>query len=139
MAYKKAEYLLSSDEFSNYRIIRAIAWLFLLKGLIFLVFTYYALKDDAVNNKREFEPYLIFFALMWGISGVVGGTATLWGSRKLVILMYGGALPYVLFIPVGTFLSVLMMKGIREYLASVDKINNDPTAQFDDIIRRKVR
>jgi len=137
MAYRKSDYLLSSDENSNYRSIRAIAWLFIVKGLFYLWCAYVLLPENSFEYDRRYSPYIEILILVWGIMGVVGGIVTLYGERKVSVLMYACAIAFLLAFPLGTLLSMVMLRGIGKYLQSVEKLQNDPTAQFDSLIKAR--
>ncbi|HVU63967.1 MAG TPA: hypothetical protein VHC70_08320 [Phycisphaerales bacterium] len=136
----EAKSILSAEDYTNYRNIRAVAVLFVLFGLILaLAGTLIAINGEPKAQYSEAEPpptlrlrsdapspplpaaFYVGMAVV-GICGTIGGICTLTGVRKLAPLIYVMAVPYLLGFPIGTILSVVVLKGLRGYIKSVDQI-----------------
>ncbi len=112
--------ILKPRDYTNYRNIRAVSVLFVVLGVILVIGGY------SLATKKEPEPEMGLaegVALMVvGAAGVVGGSSVLSGNRKWAWLVKVIAFVYLLAIPVGTILSIVMFAGLSRYLDSMDRL-----------------
>ncbi len=112
--------VLKPKDYANYRNIRAVSALFVVLGVILVIGGY------SIATKKEPDPEMGVaegIALMVvGAAGVVGGRAVLSGNRRWAWLVKVMAFLYLLAIPIGTILSIVMFAGLSKYLDSMDRI-----------------
>jgi len=132
--------VLSHEDYSNYRNVRAVAVLFILFGSIYSLLGL-AVGGEALGNAgplasdpedRTFTIVFFLFIGTIGVCGVVGGIATLCGNRGLAPLVKVMACLYLLGFPIGTLLGYVMLKGHSRYLESLDEIQGVPDASVFD-------
>ena len=118
MASPKA--ILSAADYKNYRRVRAVSWCFIvLGGILVAGGISYALGLDP--DKKPDLGLGIFVGVI-GLTGVVGGVATLQGNRRWAWLVKVIAWIYLLGFPIGTILSFMLLDGYRRYFKSVDQL-----------------
>lgn len=57
-----------------------------------------------------------------GVAGFVAGLAIRRGNRRLTPLIYTVGFLYLLFFPIGTIVSVVVLRGLARYLDSADEV-----------------
>jgi peptidoglycan/LPS O-acetylase OafA/YrhL len=114
--------ILDDNEYSNYRNIRAIAVLFVLLGSVFLMAGIGIAAGKTKGNEDDIPPAVGVVIAVAGAAGIVGGIATLGGSRRWSRLSYIMAALYLFAFPIGTLLSFVMLRGLSNYLFSVELI-----------------
>lgn len=116
---------LTPEEIRNYRDIRAVALFFIVLGSMFglasLIFVFGGVKADPKWSSLE-NTALGVVMLLFGLSGVVGGIAVRMGNRQ-----WGGIIRfmgwfYIIAFPIGTILSYTLLKGLKQYFTSMDRI-----------------
>lgn len=122
-----AKDVLSADDYSNYRNVRAVAVLFIVLGSIFVLGGLGAAFGEQPRGKPRpgEEPVPVAFALGMaaaGLAGAIGGIAALRGNRRWAPLVYVMAVLYLFAFPIGTILSYVMLKGLSRYLDSKQMI-----------------
>lgn len=118
-----AKSVLNDRDYRNYRNIRACAVLFILIGVLFTPAILLAVTKLGTPSDPKDPPIAVFAAMsLLGISGIVGGLATLMRKRKLAWLMYGMAGIYLFAIPIGTLLSIVVFVGLNRYLKSIEQL-----------------
>jgi hypothetical protein len=112
--------VLSADEYSNYRNIRAVSLLFAILGSL-LVFggTVGAIAKNP-DPRNQLPVAAAVCMVIVGLTAAVGGVAARRGSRRLAPLVYVMAALYVFGFPVGTILSIVMFRGLSRYLGSME-------------------
>jgi CHASE2 domain-containing sensor protein len=120
MANPKA--VLSPDDYSNYRNVRAVSVLFVVLGSVLALGGIgLALDEDRRSQEQMHAAVAVGIALV-GLAGAIGGIAALRGSRRWAPLVYVMAALYVFGFPIGTILSIVMFKGLSRYLDSVERV-----------------
>jgi hypothetical protein len=114
--------VLTRDEYSNYRNIRAVSMLFVVLGIILVLVGVALVLDPKGRAFAEMSLGVAVGLALVGIAGSVGGVAALFGNRRLAPLIYVMAAIYILAFPLGTILSFVMFKGLSRYLDSLDRI-----------------
>jgi hypothetical protein len=116
------EDILSPSEFRNYRNVRAVAVLFIVLGSVFLLAGLAFVFPNTERSREQTHPGVIALAMLVGLSGLVGGIATLKKSRRWAPLVYIMGFFYLFAFPIGTILSIVLLTGLSKYLASADLI-----------------
>lgn len=118
----KAKEVLSTEEYTNYRNVRAAAVMFVLIGSIATLYGIAVATGKIPDPKRDLPPALAFAMAIIGLAGAVGGLAALLGSRRWARLAYVMAVPWLLGFPVGTIMSFVMLTGLSRYLDSKERV-----------------
>jgi hypothetical protein len=113
--------ILNSEEYTNYRNVRAASLLFVLLGTMLALVGGMSLATGKAPNPND-PPALVIGAGNVGLAGAVGGMAALRGSRRWAKLAYVMAVPWLLGFPLGTILSWVVLSGLSRYLASKQRI-----------------
>ena len=58
------------------------------------------------------------------MAGVVAGVAIRRANRRLTPLIYTVGFIYLLFFPIGTIVSAVLLRGLARYLNSADEVKN---------------
>jgi hypothetical protein len=114
--------VLSPDDYSNYRNIRAVSILFVVLGSILVLGGIGLAFDKERSSQEQIHPAIAVGIAIAGLAGAIGGIAALRGSRRLAPLVYVMAALYVFGFPIGTILSLVMFKGLSRYLNSVERV-----------------
>jgi len=114
--------ILRTDDYSNYRNIRAVSLLFVFLGCILVLGGTIAAIAKNPNPQEQLPVAAAVVMVIVGLAGAIGGIAALRGSRRLSSLVYVMAAIYVFGFPVGTILSVVMFKGLSRHLDSVEQL-----------------
>jgi hypothetical protein len=114
--------VLKPEDYTNYRNIRAVSILFIFFGSIYALAGIGAALDTSKPFQERLPPIYAVGLSLVGLSGAVGGVAALRGDRNWAPLAKIMAGVYILAIPVGTILGIVMLRGLSRYLDSVDRI-----------------
>ena len=125
MAHAKA--VLNADEYSNYRNIRAVSWLFVILGTILVLGGVVGAVAKNPNPQEQLPVAAAIGIVIVGLAGTVGGVAALRGNRRLASIVYVMAALYVFAFPVGTILSIVMFRGLSRYLDSRERLQAHTT------------
>jgi hypothetical protein len=122
MGKPRLKEILSPEEYKNYRNVWASALMFVVLGAVFVLGGAAATMGDM--PKKEDDPPRALLAAMTivGVFGVIGGMATLVGSRRWAKLSRVFAYPYLLAFPIGTILGYTVLTGLDGYLKSRDQL-----------------
>jgi hypothetical protein len=118
----KPREVLSKEDYSNYRNIRAVSVLFSVVGSLLLLGGIMVATLEPPNDREAMHPAVGIALTIVGLTGAVGGIAAFRGSRRWAPLVYVMATLYILNFPLGTILGYVMFKGLSRYLASVERI-----------------
>lgn len=118
----KPKEVLSPEDYSNYRNVRAVSILFLILGSFGVIGGIGLTLDEDKTLQDKPHPAVAIGVAIAGLAGAIGGFAALRGSRKWAALVYVMATLYIFVFPVGTILSIVMIKGLPGYLDSVDRV-----------------
>jgi hypothetical protein len=118
----KPREVLSKEDYSNYRNIRAVSILFSVFGTILLLGGIIAATAKPPDDREALHPAVGVILAIVGLTGAIGGIAAFRGNRRWAPLVYVMAALYILNFPLGTILAYVMFKGLSRYLASVDRI-----------------
>ena len=119
----RAKDVLNVDEYSNYRNIRAVSWLFVILGTILVLGGVAGAVTKNPNPREQLPIAAAVVMAVVGLAGAVGGVAALRGNRRLVPAVYIMATLYVFAFPVGTILSIVMFRGLSGYLNSRQRLD----------------
>jgi hypothetical protein len=114
--------ILSPDDYSNYRNVRAVSVLFVVLGSVLVLGGVGLALDENKRSQEQMHPAVVAGIALVGLAGAVGGIAALRGSRRWAPLVYVMAALYVFGFPLGTILSIVMFKGLSRYLDSVEQV-----------------
>jgi hypothetical protein len=114
--------ILSPDDYSNYRNVRAVSVLFVVLGSILVLGGISLALDKQRSSQEKIHPAVAVGISITGLAGAIGGLAALRGSRRWASLVYVMAALYIFAFPIGTILSIVMFKGLSRYLDSVEKL-----------------
>lgn len=124
----KPKDVLTPADYQNYRNVRAVAFLFVFVSIIPIIIGVILLTTTYPPNQSKTATAMFntvgVIALIVAAAGIVGGVAVLRGDRKLKPLIYVTATMYVGYFPIGTLLSIILLKGLRRYFDSKDLISN---------------
>jgi hypothetical protein len=117
----KPKEILSPEDYTNYRNVRAAAVLFVVFGSIFV------LGGIGLATGRNPDPHQGIglaesIVAIGGLGGVVGGIAALRGNRRWAKLAYVMAVPYLLVFPLGTIMGYIVLSGLSRYLDSKERL-----------------
>jgi len=118
----KPREVLSKEDYSNYRNIRAVSIFFSIFGSILFLAGIMVATFKAPNDQEAMHPAVGIVLGIVGLTGAVGGIAAFRGNRRWAPLVYLMAALYMLNFPLGTILGYAMCKGLSRYLASVERI-----------------
>jgi hypothetical protein len=133
----KPKEVLSPADYKNYRNVRLVAVVFATQGsvLVLLVFAGVVAgiiglaTEKSLGPKEQFRPAAVIGSAAalgsitaFGLSGAVGGIATLRGSRRWAPVLYGMAAVHIIFFPIGTIMGYVILTGLSRYLGSVERI-----------------
>jgi hypothetical protein len=119
----KAKEILSPEDYTNYRNVRAAAVLFVFFGSIFVLGGIGLATGHDPDPQQGIGPAgAIVFAAIFGLGGVVGGIAALRGNRRWAKLAYVAAVPYLFLVPLGTMMSYIVARGFSRYLDSKERL-----------------
>lgn len=118
----KPEDILSPDDYTNYRNVRAVSILFVLLGSVLVLGGIGIAAGKNPDAQEPIHPAIGVGLAIVGLAGAVGGVAALLGSRRWAPLVYVMAALYVFGFPLGTILSIAMFRGLSRYLASAERI-----------------
>lgn len=123
---KRPKEVLSPEDYTNYRNIRAIAILYLPLAVCLLLIGFgTAFIDMGVGAKPAafvIKYTFSFLVVLWGLAGLVGAVAVLQGSTKWSSLVWTVGGMYMAFFPLGTLLSIIFFRGLKKYYLSIDEI-----------------
>lgn len=114
--------VLTADDYTNCRNVRAVSVLFVLFGSVLVLGGIGLAFDEDKLSQEQIHPAVAIAIALVGLAGAIGGIAALRGSRRWAFLVYVMASLYVLAFPIGTILSLVMFKGLSRYLDSVERI-----------------
>jgi ABC-type transport system involved in multi-copper enzyme maturation permease subunit len=117
-----AKEVLSPEDYTNYRNVRAASLLFVVFGLILFLGGIAAATEKRPNPQPDIPPAVIIAMAVIGLAGAVGGLAALLGSRRWAKLAYVMAVPWLLGFPIGTIMSYVVLSGLSRYLDSKERI-----------------
>jgi small basic protein len=117
-----AKDVLSPDDYSNYRNVRAVSVLFVVFGSVLVLGGIGLALDENRRPPEQIHPAVGVGIAIAGLAGAIGGIAALRGSRRWAPLVYVMAALYVFGFPIGTILSIVMFKGLSRYLDSVERV-----------------
>ena len=123
------EDILSKDDYSNYRNIRAVSTLFIIFGVVLVLGGIGILVDKDAKPEEKIHPAIAAALAIAGLAGAIGGIAAQNGSRRWAPLVYVMAAVYMFGFPVGTILSIVMFRGLSRYLKSVQQLRTPVTIQ----------
>ena len=118
----KPKEVLSPEDYTNYRNVRAAAVLFVVFGGIFASGGISMATKQKPDPRRDYPPAVGIGLAIVGVAGVVGGIAALRGSRRWAKLAYVMAVPYLLGFPIGTVMSYIVLSGLSKYLDSKERV-----------------
>lgn len=118
----KAQDILSREDYKNYRNVRAVSVLFVLFGSVLVLGGVSLTAVHAPNPQEQVHPAVAIGMAVVGMAGVVGGIATLRGSRRWSPLIYVLGAVYMLGFPIGTILSFVLFYGLARYLDCVERL-----------------
>jgi len=114
--------VLRPRDYTNYRNVRAVAVLFMLVGVIYVVGGVQIVLGIA--RTRTDVPRLVGAAFaVAGLAGLVGGIAILSGARRAARFAYVFAGLYLIAFPIGTILGCVVLTGLGRYLDSLDRLH----------------
>ena len=121
----KPKEILNSSDYSNYRNVRAAAVLFIFLS-VFLVIGGLALllAPPEPEQQKPVPPAVAFGLTVAGLAGVVAGVAIRRANRRLTPLIYTVGFIYLLYFPIGTIVSAVLLRGLARYLNSADEVKN---------------
>jgi predicted membrane protein len=118
-----AKEILSSEEYTNYRNVRAASVLFVLIGSIgALVGGISVATGTRLDPNRNDPPAELVAVSVIGLAGAVGGLAALLGSRRWAKCAYVMAVPWLIAFPIGTIISWVVLSGLSRYLDSKERL-----------------
>jgi hypothetical protein len=117
-----AKDVLTPDDYSNYRNVRAVSLLYVILGSVLVLGGIGLVLDENRSSQEQIHPAVAVGIALAGLAGAVGGIAALRGSRRWAPLVYVMAALYVFGFPIGTILSIVVFKGLSRYLDSVEKV-----------------
>lgn len=131
------ERVLGRRAYANYRNVRAVAVLFIVfGGILVLGGTQLAVAGPRPGPKDDIPRPAAAGMAVVGLAGVVGGAAALAGSRKWARLAYVMAGVYLLAIPIGTILGIVLLTGLGGYLDSAERLREAQAEAGDRRVRQ---
>ncbi len=120
----KPKEILSPGDYSNYRNIRAAGVLFIFLS-VFLVLGGLALLFATPEPGQKAVPPAVAMGLtVAGLAGVIGGIAIRRANRRQTPLIYTVAVLFLLYFPIGTVVSVVVLRGLDRYLNSAAEVKS---------------
>jgi len=113
--------ILNPVDYRIYCTVRVVAVLFVLLGGALVLGGIAMLAEISSKGWKGIPLFEAAFACV-GALGVVGGIATLRGSRRWSPMIYVMAVLYLFGFPVGTILGYVMLSGLSRYLDIVERI-----------------
>lgn len=123
-----AKEILNPADYSNYRNVRAAAVLYIFLS-VFLVLGGIALllSSPEPEQQKPVPPVVAIGLAAAGVAGFVAGLAIRRGNRRLTPLIYTVGFLYLIYFPIGTIVSVVVLRGLARYLNSADEVKNAAT------------
>ena len=123
-----AKEILNPADYSNYRNVRAAAVLYIFLS-VFLVLGGIALllSSPEPEQQKPVPPVVAIGLTAAGVAGFVAGLAIQRGNRRLTPLIYTVGFLYLIYFPIGTIVSVVVLRGLARYLNSADEVKNAAT------------
>lgn len=123
-----AKEILNPADYSNYRNVRAAAVLYIFLS-VFLVLGGIALllSSPEPEQQKPVPPVVAIGLTAAGVAGFVAGLAIRRGNRRLTPLIYTVGFLYLIYFPIGTIVSVVVLRGLARYLNSADEVKNAAT------------
>lgn len=123
-----AKETLNPADYSNYRNVRAAAVLYIFLS-VFLVLGGIALllSSPEPEQQKPVPPVVAIGLTAAGVAGFVAGLAIRRGNRRLTPLIYTVGFLYLIYFPIGTIVSVVVLRGLARYLNSADEVKNGAT------------
>ncbi|PAW81396.1 MAG: hypothetical protein B9S33_16710 [Pedosphaera sp. Tous-C6FEB] len=124
----KPKEILNPADYSNYRNVRAAAVLYIFLS-VFLVLGGIALllSSPEPEQPKPVPPVVAIGLAAAGVAGFVAGLAIRRGNRRLTPLIYTVGFLYLIYFPIGTIVSVVVLRGLARYLNSADEVKNAAT------------
>lgn len=125
----KPKEILNPADYSNYRNVRAAAVLYIFLS-VFLVIGGIALvfSSPEPEQPKPVPPAVAVGLAAVGVAGIVAGLAIRRANRRLTPLIYTIGFLYLLYFPIGTIVSIVVLRGLARYLDSADAVKNAATA-----------
>jgi hypothetical protein len=118
----KPKEILSPEDYTNYRNVRAAAVLFVVLGSILVLGGIVLATEKKPDPKQDIPPAVAIAMAIIGLGGAVGGIAALRGNRRWAKVAYVMAVPYLLGFPVGTIISYTILSGMSRYIDSKERV-----------------
>lgn len=120
-----AKAILNPTDYSNYRNIRAAGVLYVFLS-VFLVLGGIAqlLITPEPGEPEAIHPAFALSLIAVGVAGVMAGVAIRRGNRRMRPLIYFIGFLYLLYFPIGTIVSVVVLRGLPRHLDSSDVVKN---------------
>ncbi len=127
-----AKEVLRSEDYTNYRNVRAALVLFVVVGSILLLSGISVAANQKPNAKEGVPVEGAMAIAIVGLAGAVGGMASLFGKGRWAKLSYVFAVPYLLAFPIGTIMSFIVLSGLSRYLKSKEKMRRATVSRDRD-------
>jgi hypothetical protein len=127
----KPKDVLSPADYSNYRNVRAVSALFILIGGVLAMGGMASVFQKNAQPQEPIQMAVPVGMAVAGLAGVIGGVATLRGSRRWAPLIYLMAAIYIFAFPIGTILSLALFMGLSRYLGSMERVRSAATEIVD--------
>lgn len=124
----KPKEILNPADYSNYRNVRAAAVLYIFLS-VFLVIggIALALSTPEPEQQKPVPPAVAIGLAAVGVAGIVAGLAIRRANRRLTPLIYTVGFLYLLYFPIGTIVSIVVLRGLARYLGSADAVRDAAT------------
>ncbi len=125
----KPKEILNPAEYSNYRNVRAAAVLYIFLSVLLVVGGIALLLSPPDPGEQKPVPPAVAVGLAAiGVAGMVAGLAIRRANRRQTPLIYTIGFLYLLYFPIGTSVSIVVLRGLARYLDSADAVKNAATA-----------
>jgi hypothetical protein len=117
--------ILSPSDYTNYRNVRAVSRLFVFLGSMLLLSGIFCTFIPATDGDEPIHPAFAIGMAFVGLTGLVGGLATLRGNRRWASAIKVMAVIYFFVFPVGTILSYVFLARLNHYLDNMERLQRE--------------